>query len=167
MSDKEPSHSSFAELYKILANKKDQATRIEKQSKWPEAKHLDNRSKTIDEILENYATQQEERYTFKRNCKGGFVKFFCILATAIIIGAVFICGYALKNLREYPTEFLTCIIAATSSCFASIVSILLIIVKYVFPSDEETNFNNLVTIIVENDTKRLKDIQDKDSKKEE
>ena len=162
MSDKETTLDDLLEIEQIFEDKREQATQVEDQNKWTEAEHLNYRSTSIDRILFNYATQQQERYNFKKRWKSIFVIFFCVLSIVIISGAIIVCCYALKNLRAQSTEFLTCIITAAVSCFASIVSILLIIVKYIFPPDEETNFNDLVSIIVENDTKRLKDIQDKD-----
>ena len=91
-----------------------------------------------------------------------FVIFFIALSMLIFGGAVAVCVVGFLYFSDKKTEFLTCIITAAVSCLTSIVTILLIIVKYIFPPDEETNFNNLVSIIVENDTMRLKDISNTD-----
>ena len=138
---------------------------IQKQDDWEEErKNLNERSKIIKDILRHYAEQQEERYKFKKNWKIFFIIFFLVLATAIIAGAFFLAIVAIKYFSDKQTELITCLITSGVSCFGSIVSILLIIIKYVFPNDEETNFNNLVANIVQNDTERLKDISNNDKK---
>ncbi len=154
----------YLELNRIFQYKKKQSTRIDEQKKWGEPEHLNYRSSSIDKILYNYTQQQEERYKFKKGWKKFFVIFFVVLAIIIIGGSCWVCWNAIMYFSEKRVEFLTCIITAAVSCFASIVSILLIIVRYIFPSDEETNFNNLVSIIVQNDTERLKDISNNDKK---
>ena len=119
---------------------------------------------TIDKILANYATQQQERYNFKTKNKHFFVRFFVALLIGLISFSIFLFVFALKNFKNQQIEFLTCIITSVVTCFSSIISILLIIVNYLFPNDEEKYFNDLVAIIVQNDTKRLQDISKNDNK---
>lgn len=162
MSEQSSIWDEFFELNKMFKDKKKQSTRIADQSQWEESEHLKYRSASIDKILSNYTKQQEQRYTFKKRWKSFFVIFFIALSMLIFGGAVAVCVVGFLYFSDKKTEFLTCIITAAVSCLTSIVTILLIIVKYIFPPDEETNFNNLVSIIVENDTMRLKDISNTD-----
>ena len=156
--------SELLSVQKIFDKKKSRSTRIDEQSMWTEERHLGYRSASIDTILFNYTEQQQERYKFKKHCKTFFVFFFVILLIGLIGCSIALCVFAIHNFENRQIEFLTCIITSVVNCFTSILSILLIIVKYLFPPNEETNFNNLVSIIVKNDTKRLQDISKKVNK---
>lgn len=55
------------------------------------------------------------------------------------------------NIKEL-VGIITCCVTYLSSIF----TIFLIIVKYIFPKNEEKNFNELVKVIVKDDTERMK-----------
>lgn len=117
------------------------------------------RTEEITRIFQNYRTQQAERYNYKERKKPIIFWFLFSLVIAIVAllftwSIVFIC------LHEIDTACVVALVSSFITCLGSILSILIIIVKYVFPEDEDKNFNALVTSIIENDTKRIKDDND-------
>ena len=114
-----------------------------------------NRTKEITAILVNYKNQQSDRSDFKKIYKR--IIFWIFLA--LVIGFAGIIGFSVirsftKSIIDNNT--LVSLITNLVAGFSSIISILVIIVKYVFPPDEESNFNDLVKDIIKQDTERIK-----------
>lgn len=110
------------------------------------------RAKITTQILSNYKVQQEERHEYKFKKRSVILN---ILLTAVVllvfsIIACFICAAAIPS---FKTE---AIIAGLASLTGSLITVLVIIVKYVFPADEERYFNDLVTNIIKNDAEVIK-----------
>ena len=117
------------------------------------------RAETVTDILEQYKDQQKERYEYKRdNKKVVFVLLMIMLSvlTAAIIVSI-ILFFALK-LNSY--QALTGLIFGCVTYVSSIFAIFMIIVKYIFPEDEEKNFNSLIATIIKDDTNRIKNQYD-------
>lgn len=117
------------------------------------------RAEEITTIFTNYRIQQDERYKYKKKMKPVIFWFLFALITVIVLSLfgwsiVFIC------LHEIDAASVVALVSSFVTCLGSILSILIIIVKYIFPEDEDKNFNALVTSIIENDTKRIKDDND-------
>lgn len=114
------------------------------------------RTKIITSLFGNYRDQQAERYEYKKEKKGSILRFLVFLIIGIFALLCYCC-YTVVSRNSYKTEDIVALVSSFVTCLGSILSILMIIIKYIFPEDEDKNFNNLVTAIIENDTKRTKD----------
>lgn len=117
------------------------------------------RAEEITTIFTNYRKQQEERYHYKKEQKPIIVRLleilvFVIIAAMVILSVLLICRH------NIDAAVVTVLISGFVTCFGSVLSILIVIVKYIFPEDEDNNFNSLVTSIIENDTQRIKNDND-------
>lgn len=117
------------------------------------------RAEEITKIFQNYRTQQKERYDYKKEMKPTIFWFLFSLVIAIV-GLLFAWSIVFICLHEIDAASVVALVSSFITCLGSILSILIIIVRYVFPEDEDKNFNALVTSIIENDTKRIKDDND-------
>ncbi len=116
--------------------------------------HL-KRTQTITEILSNYTSQQKERYIYKKDNKP---VIFWILTSIMLLLTLGIIAWVVLALVlvELNTQAVIAIIGSLVTYLGSLISILIVIVNYLFPADEEKNFNNLVSTIVQNDTDIIK-----------
>lgn len=117
------------------------------------------RAKKITNIFSNYVQQQKDRYNYKERVKRKMVRGLMALVVVIFI-AVLVLSRVFILRAEIDTTGVVALVGAWITGLGSIVSILLIVVRYLFPEDEDKNFNDLVTSIIENDTKRIKDDND-------
>lgn len=124
------------------------------------------RANHITQILENYKKQQNERDGFKKSCQKT-VFIFLLVIIAVLTATVCVGIILFFALRLY--DYAQALVGLISSCvtyLGSILAIFLIIVKYIFPENEEKYFNELVTYIIQDDTTRLKDQLDYFKKKD-
>lgn len=119
---------------------------------------IKSRSKTISDILLNYKEQQNNRNIYKETVKKWFVPVFCAIAVLFVVLTTICVILSFIYLKDELVVLLTSLISSLLVGFTSVISILVIITKYIFPTDEEKNFNHLISIIVKNDTKRLNHI---------
>lgn len=131
---------------------------IEKVHRDNDFENISARSEIISAILENYKDQQKERNTYKFSVKKVFVPVFSLIALVFAIATFVSIILSFMFLRENTGQFITTIVSSLVGGFSTIGSIMLIIVNYIFPNDEEKNFNDLISIIVKNDTERLNNI---------
>lgn len=117
------------------------------------------RAEEITTIFTNYRKQQEERYHYKKEQKPIIVRLLVILVF-VIIAAMVTLSVLLICRHNIDAAVATVLISGFVTCFGSVLSILIVIVKYIFPEDEDNNFNSLVTSIIENDTQRIKNDND-------
>lgn len=114
------------------------------------------RANNITQILNNYKRQQDQRNIFKMRKQTVIFRFMLslvfILTAAFLTSIVMVFRYGDQfNIKEL-VGIITCCVTYLSSIF----TIFLIIVKYIFPKNEEKNFNELVKVIVKDDTERMK-----------
>ena len=159
-------NSSIQEVEALIAES-EQKTKIETQAEYDAEyayrqkmhKQQELRAEQVTQIFYNYREQQQQRYNYKKKMKPRIFWFLFSLVIAIVAllfawSIVFIC------LHEIDAASVVALVSSFITCLGSILSILIIIVRYVFPEDEDKNFNALVTSIIENDTKRIKDDND-------
>lgn len=116
----------------------------------------EKRTEEITQLFVNYRKQQSERYDYKCKTKPQFVHF--LFGLIIAIGLVFVIFLlAVLGTQDLNGADIAMIITGFVTCLGSILSILLIIVKYLFPEDEDKDFNDLIKSIITNDTVRIKD----------
>lgn len=118
------------------------------------------RAEIVSDIFENYKIQQCKRYEYKRDTKP--IIFWFLIGIIIALTASFIVWIGLLfGLYGCATnQALVGLIASCITYLSSLISLFLIIIKYVFPTDEEKNFNDLVSAIITNDTTRIKNEND-------
>lgn len=140
----------------VRNNKKSQ--NITSQNQLTEKENINERSFIITGILKNYRDQQKTRNDYKESVKRVFVPAFSIIAVLFVVLMIVAVVLAFIFLQNRKMEFLSAIIGSLVTGFSAVISILLIITHYIFPTDEEKNFNELISTIVTNDTKRLEQI---------
>lgn len=128
---------------------------VKSQNDLNENENINLRSRTITQILVNYQNQQASRYEYKEAAKKVIVPLFCAIAGLFVVLMIVAIALSIKYLHGSSVEFLTVIISSLVTGFSAVISVILIIIKYIFPNDEEKYFNDLISIIVENDTERL------------
>ena len=103
-------------------------------------------------ILKNYKEQQFDRYTYRDKKRKVILNILLGVLIAIVacIISCFICSVAVQSYK------LETIVSTFVTLFGSLVTVLIIIVKYVFPTNEDTDFNELVTNIIKNDAEVIK-----------
>ena len=114
------------------------------------------RTKLVTEVLDNYKTQQASRNTAKGKKQNAIFIFLMVLVgvlTLSLVGAICCILFFKENV---DAKSLAGIISSCVTYLTAILTIFIVIVKYIFPSDEEKNFNDLVMMIIENDTARIK-----------
>ncbi len=121
------------------------------------------RATIVTDILENYKTQQKERYEYKKKKKPCIVTFLLILI-GILTASVCVLSFIGFN-KEVNTNIVIALVSTYVTYLSAILSILVIVVRYIFPDDEDKNFNELVSSIIENDTERIKNENDYDINK--
>ncbi|MBQ8684968.1 MAG: hypothetical protein IJ514_02205 [Clostridia bacterium] len=119
----------------------------------------EKRTEEITKIFVNYRGQQEQRYEYKHNIKPKIIGFlFRLIIALVVLLAAF--SIILICVQEIEGPSVVALVTGFVTCLGSVLSILVIIVKYIFPEDEDKNFNDLVTSIITNDTVRIKDEND-------
>ncbi len=119
----------------------------------------EKRTEEITKIFVNYRGQQEQRYRYKHEMKPKLVSFLLNIIIAIIaVLAIF--SILLICIHELEGPSVVALVSGFVTCLGTVVSIFVIIIKYVFPEDEDKNFNDLVKSIITNDTVRIKDEND-------
>lgn len=127
------------------------------------------RARHVTELLQNYKNQQIERNTYKEKAKPKIMRFLMglIVILTLALGAMVVCYF----IFDTNGDMLGGLITSCVTYLGSLLTILLVIVKYIFPENEESNFNDLVKSIISNDTERVKSenknngYQEKKSKK--
>lgn len=137
---------------------KKKSENITSQKQLNENENINKRSFVITQILDNYREQQKKRNDYKESVKRVFVPAFSIVAGLFVVLMIVAVVLAFVFLQDKKMEFLSAIIGSLVTGFSAVISILLIITHYIFPTDEEKNFNELISTIVTNDTKRLEQI---------
>lgn len=124
------------------------------------------RTTHISEILDNYKNQQIDSSKLRREQRRVVLNalltiIFCLLGLSVLLLA----SFAQKG--EFELKQAITIVTSILALCGTILSIIHTIVKYLFPSDEDKNFNDLVVKIIEGDTAQL--VNDKDflTKKDE
>lgn len=124
----------------------------------------------ITGILGNYKDQQNSRYLFKTKTQKILFWFLIgligVLTAALIIFVIFL----FKFNSKMNVEVIVGLVSGCITYLGSLLTIFLVVVKYVFPEDEEKNFNELVSNIIKNHTDRIKNeydfiIKDNEQKK--
>lgn len=122
-------------------------------------KEQEKRTEEITNLFVNYRGQQEQRYKYKHEIKPKLIRRLSILiGVLIVLLAVF--SVLIVCLNEINGAVVVALVSGFITCLSAVLSILLIIVKYIFPEDEDKNFNDLVKSIITNDTMRIKDEND-------
>lgn len=131
---------------------------LEKELSYREAMRDEQgeRAKVITTILKNYTTQQWERNDYKRKTKRVIFIFLMSIISLLTAAAISWITILFVLNDELNNQDLIGLVTTCISYLISVISLFLIIVKYVFPMDEEKNFNYLVTSIIQNDTERIK-----------
>lgn len=110
------------------------------------------RAINVTAILLNYKKQQEERYKSKKRKRELLFYFlFCVISIFTLFITILIFYIVYSNNIELGVLITSCI-----TYLGALISVLVIIVKYVFPADEEKYFTELVKSIIDNDTERTK-----------
>ncbi len=118
------------------------------------------RSEITSQILHNYSVQENERAEYKAKAKP-IILWSMLILLFLLTASVCTASVLVFTQKEIDAKILTGLISGLATYFASLLSILLIIVKYIFPCDEEKNFNELVKTIITNDTEQMKYDNDK------
>lgn len=123
------------------------------------------RSEIITNILGNYDQEQEKRFEYKRNKKA--IIFWVFMSLMIILALQFVvCSVLIFVVHKtISNQDIIAVISNGVTFLTAVISIFLIIVKYIFPTDEEKYFNELVKAIVESDTIQIKNEIDYFAKK--
>lgn len=112
------------------------------------------RAEQVTLLLQNYTTQQSKRNDYKETAKPKIVRFLLsligVFAFAMVVAVVLGIVHGVDSLT------LGALVAGCVTFLGSIITVLVIIVKYLFPENEEANFNDLVKSIIANDTERMK-----------
>lgn len=166
MSHNEQSSSNIKEVKDLIVNS-EQKTEIATEADYNDdhafrakmRQQQECRTERITEILSNYKLQQQERYKYKKEMKP---KVFWLLFSLVCVIVALLIGWCIAFicLHKIDSTSVVALVSGFITCLGSVLSILIIIVKYVFPEGEDANFNTLVTTIIENDTKRIKDDND-------
>ena len=159
-------HSSIKEVEALIAES-EQTAKIETQADYDAEyayrqkmhKQQELRAEQVTQIFCNYREQQQQRYNYKKKMKPKIFWFLIFLVVGIF-GLLLLLSVGIIRRYEIDTTSVVALVSSFVTCLGSILSILIIIVRYVFPEDEDKNFNALVTSIIENDTKRIKDDND-------
>ena len=117
-------------------------------------------AQTVTEILKNYNNQQKDRNDYKKVMR--HVLFWLLMAVILGLTICIIVFVSKIVINEITTEAIIGIVSAGVTYLGSLLTILIVIVKYIFPEDEDKNFHNLLTTIVDNDTERIKDDNEKE-----
>ncbi len=119
-----------------------------------------DRNEIVTQILGNYKCQQAQRNEYKRKKKP--IIFWLLFAIILVTTIAFIVWVSVFLLLHdtITNQQLIALISSSVTYLTSLISCFLIIVKYVFPSGEEKNFNDLVKSIIENDTIQMKNEND-------
>lgn len=110
------------------------------------------RAQTVTVILQNYNSQQVDRNDYKKKMRPVMFWLLMVVILALTVGIVIFVA-----INKITTEAIVGIVSACVTYLGSLLTILIVIIKYIFPEDEDKNFNSLVTTIVDNDTERIKD----------
>lgn len=128
-------------------------------------KSQSDRASIITDILRNYKDQQKERFNFKKDKQKKLLYVLLGIIGCLTITIIVLSIYFFRTTLVTHTKGIVAFISSIVTYLTVLISVLLIIVKYVFPEDEEKNFNDLVSKIIENDTVRIRDDKAFNSKK--
>lgn len=117
------------------------------------ANHI-RRTNHISDILESYKTQQGERERMRREQRSTVLKVLLGSIIVLLIIALILVIWA-STRSEFRLEDAATVITSILALLGAILSIIHTIVKYLFPTDEDKNFNDLVVKIIEGDTSQL------------
>lgn len=112
------------------------------------------RAERVTQLLENYTIQQVERNTYKQESKPKIVSVLIVLVFILTLGIIV--SIILGIILGVDALALGALVSGCVTYLSSIIALFLIIVKYIFPENEEANFNDLVKSIISNDTERMK-----------
>ena len=124
------------------------------------------RTNCISDILDSYRTQQCVRERVRRRQRK--VVLYSLLGIIAVLLSVTIALFVWASKKsEFRVADAATVITSILAIITAILSIIHTIVKYLFPTDEDKNFNDLVVKIIEGDTSQL--INDKNflTKKDE
>lgn len=124
------------------------------------------RAEHVTEILSQYETQQKERYEYKRDKKKVIFNILMVLLVVLTI-TLLVAVILYFALKMNSNQALAGLISGCVTYISSLFAIFMIIVKYIFPEDEEKNFNDLIATIIKDDTNRIKNQYDFFSKSNE
>lgn len=105
------------------------------------------RAHYVTETLQTLSKQQQERYKFKRIMQVIIVAFFMAIVAALTV-FIGIAGVRAVNMR-LNTELIIAFISGCVTYLGSVISIIAIIVKYIFPNDEDKLLNDLMVKVIE------------------
>lgn len=128
-------------------------------------KSQSDRASIITDILRNYKDQQKERFNFKKDKQKKLLYVLLGIIGCLTVTIIVLSIYFFRTTLVTHTKGIVAFISSIVTYLTVLISVLLIIVKYVFPEDEEKNFNDLVSKIIENDTVRIRDDKAFNSKK--
>lgn len=117
------------------------------------------RAEHVTEILSQYETQQKERYAYKRDKKKVIFNILMVMLVVLTI-TLLISVILYFALKMNSNQALAGLISGCVTYISSLFAIFMIIVKYIFPEDEEKNFNDLIATIIQDDTNRIKNQYD-------
>lgn len=117
--------------------------------------HTD-RSKIITGILANYSEQQIQRYNYKHGKKRVIFWLFFFLIITITIAFVAWASTLFFRGKVISDQDIIALVSSCVTYLTALISTFTIIVKYIFPTDEEKYFNDLVKTIIESDTTQMK-----------
>lgn len=112
------------------------------------------RAEQVTKLLENYTEQQAKRNAYKQESKPKIVSVLIVLVFILTLGII--ASIILGIILGVDALALGALISGCVTYLSSIIALFLIIVKYLFPENEEANFNDLVKSIISNDTERMK-----------
>lgn len=120
-----------------------------------EAQENAKQATLITSILENYKDQQSKRNKNKYSKQKTIFWVLMVLVCGLTIALALWIGFLFCFHQTIATPEIIGLITSCITYLSSLLIIFFVIVKYVFPEDEEKDFNELVAIIIKNHTDRL------------
>ena len=159
--------SNISEIEEVLLEAKEEETVIRDISihrgyAYQEIESEENAKQAtlITDILNNYTNQQKDRFNYKSRTQKFIFWFLMALVAALTAALIAWISYLFKYHQSFDIPDIIGLVTSCITYLSSLLTIFLVIVKYVFPEDEEKNFNELVSNIIKNHTDRLKNEYD-------
>lgn len=136
-----PNYEDFENVERIISQKGSKKLLKNQED------YMSERSGSVNSLIKELDEQQKRRFNFKSKYQKIIVIFFLTIVTLLTVGIILMVIVSIKN--EMSQQYLVALISSCVTYLTSVISILRIIVKYIFPCDEDKLLLEIYTKIIE------------------
>ena len=112
-------------------------------------KEFVKRNKSLTGLLDNYIENKKDRVKENKLCKQ--VIFWVFMSIFVLLSVTVVCVFRKTNINESNAAVTTSLVTVAVTYLTSILSIIIVISKYLFPVDEEKDTIEMIKTVIGND----------------